>query len=132
MKLKEFNQENARKIVTGRSTVRIYRKTGVFQLSKQAAEVIGLQAGSRGTIHQDEEHPEDFYLHKTADPNGFLLRGRGTDLTGLTFNCTKAAVEILEPKNVDNSAAFQVSKLPITINGLEYWPIITARLLSLK
>ena len=132
MKLKEFNQENSRNIMTGRLTVRIYRRTGIFQFSKQAAEVLGLQIGSLVTIHQDEEHPEDFYFHKTSDPKGFILRGKGAELSGLTFNCSKVAVKILDLKKVEKSASFQISKQPMLINGLEYWPIITARLLSIK
>lgn len=131
MKLKEFNQENSRNIVKGRSTVRIYRNTGIFQFSKQAAEVIGLQVGSLVTIHQDEENPEDFYIHKTV-ANGFILRGNGTELSGLTLNCSMVAALILDSAKVGKSASFQVSKQPVISNGREYWPIITARPLSVK
>ena len=63
---------------------------------------------------------------------GFILRGKGAELSGLTFNCSKVAAEILDLKKVEKSASFQISKQPMLINGLEYWPIITARLLSIK
>lgn len=127
MKFNIYNSENSKSVFSGKAMIRIGRKAGLFTFSKMAGERIGLTEGDRVVIVQDADSPDNFYVHKTADPSGFLLRCK-TGGYGASFNCSRLANIIL-----DSTPFKTVSYLlgaPQVIDGQEYFLIITAKPLS--
>lgn len=95
MKFNIYNSENSKNAFTGKSMIRISRKAGLFTFSKTAGERIGLKEGDRVIIVQDADSPDNFYVHKTANPSGFGLRFKTANY-GASFNCAKLAAVILD------------------------------------
>jgi hypothetical protein len=125
MKLKIYNQENSKNVISGKALIRIARKSGLITFSKSACEKLGLTLNDKLNICQDEESPLDFYIHKTAHPSGFELRIKAPAKTGAAFNCAKLSNLILWDKNC-KSAAYLIGD-SFELEGLLYWPIITAK-----
>ena len=76
MKLIIWNKENSyspSKSAEHR-TIRVNRH-GYIYLSGALAAEMDLKHGSRLNMAHDEENPKDWYLCKTQDETGFLLRG---------------------------------------------------------
>jgi hypothetical protein len=95
MKLKIYNTTNSKISVTGKATIRVNERAGLLTFSKAAAELIGImEIGSSIEICQDEDSPEDFFVYKSATPEAFSLRIKGTNAP--TFNCTKLATLLLD------------------------------------
>lgn len=124
MKLKIYNSENSKNTHSGKATIRIARKSGLFSLSKTAGEKMGLVRNDRVIIVEDEENPGNFYLHKTSDPSGFALRFK-TENSGLSWNCSKLANIILASKLI-KSVSYTVGNAQ-EIDGMPYHLIITAK-----
>lgn len=127
MKFNVYNSENSKSIFSGKSMIRISRKAGLFTFSKTAGERIGLVNGDRVVIVQDSESPDNFYVHKTSDPSGFLLRFKTANY-GASFNCSKLANIILDstPYKTVSYILGGVQE----IEGLAYFLILTSKPLS--
>ncbi len=130
MKLKIYNTENSKGTNTGKPTVRINKKSGLFSLSKAASELIGIVAGDKIVFVQDEDSPADWFIQKTTDASGFSLRQKGTN-DGGAFNCTKLAHAILGSKSTFNYVGYPVCAAQV-IEGLNYHLIVTSKPLSAK
>lgn len=127
MKLNIYNSENSKKVFTGKSMIRISRKAGLFTFSKTAGEKIGLQLGDRVVIVQDTDNPDNFYVHKTADPKGFLLRFKTANY-GASFNCAKLAGIILDATPY-KTVSYLLGNVQ-DIDGMAYHLILTSKPLA--
>ena len=124
MKFKIYNSENSKSATAGNSTIRIQRKSGLISFSKKASENIGITKDDRIIIVQDEENPENFYIHKTADPKGFLIRFKTDDL-GASFNCSTLVNLILLNKKF-NYVSYTIGTAQ-EIDGMVYHLIVTSK-----
>nr|WP_321357212.1 hypothetical protein [uncultured Draconibacterium sp.] len=119
MKLKTYSREDCKYRYAGSPVFRV-EKSGVLKLSKQAYEQIDLKAGEKILILQDQERPTDWYIQKTNNEDGFVLRESSNHLA---FNAKNIAIEILKSLGVEFKAmSFQMSTNPI--DG-KYYAILT-------
>ena len=127
MKFNVYNSENSKSVFSGKSMIRISRKAGLFTFSKTAGERIGLVEGDRVVIVQDTDSPDNFYVHKTADPSGFLLRFKTANY-GASFNCSKLANVILD--STPYKTVGYILGGAQEIDGMAYHLILTSKPLS--
>ncbi len=133
MKLKFFNPENLPISTKGKPAVYINAKAGMFHISAIAAEKMGLKEGDSVELSQDEENTSDWYLSKSK--KGFALRNKmkGSAEQGLIFNNVTLAKMIFESVEYDQkSGRCLFGAEPVTVKSVDYWPIITASLLTEK
>lgn len=83
MKLIKFDATNSKTHKSGEAIIR-FNMAGGISLTKTATEELGLKAGQKVSVVQDEEKPEDWYL-VINDEDGFELRENTTG-TGVAFN----------------------------------------------
>ncbi len=95
MKLRTFNQTNSKSHTTGILTVRVSEKTGLFSFSKAASELLGLMDGDGILVSQDEDSPAAFFIHKSTDPEAFMVRIKKSS-SAFAFNCTSLAILLLD------------------------------------
>lgn len=128
MKLKTFNTINTAAVGRSAQPVISIGKAGVFTVNKAAAEQLGLTAGDRVELHQDEDSPRDWYISKCTTDSGFAIR-QGYDTKGLMFNSSAMRQLILKSCGKDASITKGV-RLPIGPTAIEntYWPLFTAAL----
>lgn len=137
MKLIIWNKENSyspSKSAEHR-TIRVNRH-GYIYLSGALAAEMDLKHGSRLNMAHDEENPKDWYLCKTQDETGFLLRGdRHKELpktkrhavNGVEFSNVCLATKLLAlVKTECFSVRFLVAKEPVEVEGVKYCKILTA------
>lgn len=121
-------------IRTGRRTVRMDRHGGVF-LSRALVLEMEVGNGSLVNLANDEDNPKDWYLCRTGDKNGFVLKEdrrkrKGNDckngnlLYGARFSCRFLCNKILDVAKMERAAVFMVSKTPVEANGTKYYKII--------
>jgi len=125
MKLKTFNTANT---ITRRGVnprVRVNDK-GTFYVNAGALNRMKLKTGDRIQFHQDEERGSDWYLEKTDDQAGFVLRAAASG-SSLIFSNQDIRNRIVESVNPQLTGSFD---LMIGIEPVEgkYWPLITASL----
>lgn len=137
MKLFIWNKENS--YSPSRSaelrTIRVNRH-GYIYLSGALAAEMDLQHGGRLNMAHDEENPKDWYLCKTQDETGFLLRGdRHKELPktkrhvigGVEFSNVCLATKMLSfAKTECFSVRFLVAKEPVEGEGVKYYKILTS------
>jgi hypothetical protein len=128
MKLKVFNAANSKSFVQGKSLLRINKRGGLLTFSGAATTVMGVKHGDKIVVVQDEESPENFYVHKTASPDGFVLRGKLGSKNGVAFNCSKLA-NMLAPKHLGISYPIGAA---VEIDGMTYHLIVTAKPMNEK
>lgn len=128
MKLEIYNVANSKSFVQGKSLLRINKRGGLLTFSGTAAQVMGVEHGDKIIVVQDEEAPENFYIHKTVSPDGFLLRGKSGTKNGVAFNCSKLA-NMLAPKHLGISYPIGAA---IEIDGMTYHLIVTAKPMNEK
>ena len=133
MKLKVYDKRNSCSFSTGRPTVRISRKAGLLTFQKGAISLLGLLPGDKLIVCNDEDSPRDWYIHKTADPEAFAPKQKGKAGANIVqFNSSILATKVLDSAGVAGRASFAISKTPAIINGMEYWPLITANPIGIK
>ena len=126
MQLKTFNSENVLPVRESKPCIHINTKTGLFNFSIGACEMIGLKPGDRVSFHQDEEEPTDWYLEVTK--NGFELRAKANVTKGMLFNSSVMARELVYSVQEVQSGRVLISSQPISVNKKTLWPLITASL----
>ncbi|OSZ79302.1 hypothetical protein CAP35_13900 [Chitinophagaceae bacterium IBVUCB1] len=124
MKLNKFSAANMSHIRQKASTIRLQRK-GANIISDLAVESIGLKAGDKVSLVQDEDNPSDWYL-MIDEQEGFTLRA-DKDSKHLSFNCAALSNTVLDAC-FDNvfSATFKLITEPNKSGGVNYYPIILA------
>lgn len=121
MKLVEYNAANAK--VSDRfpfTTVRISRRSGVFQFSKRAISDMNLKTGGRLLLFQDQDKSNEWYLLPSDKELSFKVTIK--NLGGPYFICTSAASKILGGSKLTiNFATYKVEK--VEIEGKTYFKI---------
>lgn len=92
MKAKVYSRENCKYKTNGKSAISL-SKSGVISISSQAIEKIGLTAGDKILMVQDEEKPTDWYIQKTEEEHGFVLR---KSTKHLAFNAKSIVIDLLK------------------------------------
>lgn len=128
MKLQSFNPDTLPGYIrTGRATLGVNFKTGLFNFSKSAVELLNIGAGSCIELHQDEENPADWYIQVATAGNGFALReSKDKDLLFLNHTgLAKLIKDCFEHEDVDpRSASFGISAEPIEHEDSKLYGII--------
>jgi hypothetical protein len=125
MRLFIYNKENTVSIGTrnGERTIRINRTNGVIYISKVLMNALKLKENEKLLFANDEDSPKDWYLCKTNDENGFVLKN---DKTGIRFTNKYLSAKILDSVKIESNATFLVAKEPVNNNGVLYFKIITS------
>ena len=124
MKLMEFNSSTSKYRPSGSSLIRIDSKSGVLQLSANAARRIGLEDNSYIVVCQDLDRPQDWYIKKTDDQNGFKLRG--TKSGSVMFNNAYIARKILQSAGITKQSATMLVGNAIELYNEALFGIITS------
>ena len=99
-------------------------KSGYVYITKKASDMLELSIGDKVSLHQDEENPRDWFISK--DKNGIKLRGKKEDGV-LIFHLAQAVKKLFSECEITaKSISFVVSKTPIILNNVKYYPIITS------
>lgn len=127
MKLKRFNQQNRLPGFRGnsRASVRFF-KTGMITFTASALKRLGLAQGQYVEIAQDEDSPEDWFIMHSTEQSGFLLRDGGKSGNAIFNNAHIGREFVNQFGPGKNSVACLLATEPVTIDGVEYWPIITS------
>ncbi len=122
--MKIFNKENS-SWKSGASPSVSFTASGVISLNRSACEVIGLKAGMKVSIAQDEDDSRTLYLFLDKE-NGFILRDYNKS-NSLAFNCaavTKVALSNYENEDGRTSVRGKLIKDPQLVDKAKYYPII--------
>jgi hypothetical protein len=131
MKLIYFSAQTLPKEMGGGSTKlpRVsFTKAGIIQFNKQACELIGLKAGDKVTLSQDDDAPQNWYFFKDKQ-HGFELRAAYKD-AGCIFNHKELVLAFLGSwgKDPKISHKIKVAGQPTLIKGdtakTQYWGLI--------
>ena len=96
MKLKTFNTTNVQSLGRTQSPFfQVNSSTGLFNINKTAAELIGLKDNSQIQFHQSEDDPADWYV-EVVKTDGFVVRYKENVGKGFLFNSTKLCRLILD------------------------------------
>lgn len=131
MRLFIYNKENTISTSTrgGERTIRINRTNGVIYISRILADVLKLKDNERVVFANDEDSPKDWYLGKTNDENGFLVRN---EKTGVRLISKSLCAKILDSVKIQSNATFLVANKPINDNEIEYFIIIVSSPLKIN
>lgn len=134
MKLKEFNTDTCVVVKTPRvhpASLFLNTKTGLFRISKEAAELAGLKVGDHVLFHQDEDEPTDWYFEKaSAKQKAFALRGVKSGLS-LLFNNSVLARQIAESVAFkDTAGKCLIAGEPTEFKKRQLFGIITGSLIN--
>lgn len=103
-----------------------FSKSGTITFNPPACELIGLKAGDKITLAQDEEDPRNWYFFKDAQ-HGFELRAGYKD-KGSMFNhkvMVSAFLQAFEkPEDVTHN--FMIAGQPTVMKNdkIKYWGIL--------
>ena len=123
MKLKKFNTTNASgRTISTDPRIRINTK-GIFSLNDYAARELGLSAGDRISLVQDEDSKADWFIVK--DPAGFPL-SQVKDSHSLSIQNAFTSRLLLSSCNLtESSYSFRVGVIPIEAAEEKLYAIIT-------
>lgn len=103
-----------------------FNKAGLISFNKKACELIGLKAGEKVTLAQDEEDPRNWYFFKDAQ-HGFELRPGYKD-AGCLFNHRQMTESLLQAfqKPMDITHKFTIAGIPTVMKSdkTKYWGIL--------
>lgn len=127
MKLKSYNMTNAASIGrVGKSSVRVNTQSGAISFSKLSIESIGLVDSLEIEFLQDEDKPQDWYVKKSSNGNGFPIRIKSGQRSISIVQSTHIAREIFKSLKLEQtSAMFYMSQTPIELEGSKLYAIIT-------
>lgn len=132
MKLKKYNTENSfvgvKNIVHPKLTICL--RSGAIRINAKMVEEAKFKTGDKVAFSQDEEKPENWYLHK--DKKGFPLNAHGKarfsknhslafcckDLVGRLLQCT-------ELKKESGTIEINIDSTPINVEGINFYEIAT-------
>lgn len=120
MKLITYNADNT---VSKQSPKLSIRKQGGVFLNKAAVDNFGLKAGDKIEFVNDEDSPREWYIKCILSDKGFELKD--SKFNSLTFNSKVLTDAILDSIKFDHSAAMLLSSSKTTIDGNDYWVIVT-------
>lgn len=124
MKLKKFNRSTqVSRGVCGMPYFAITRK-GVIRINRKAQELLAVEAGDRINIYNDEERPADWYLEKTPEDEGLIMRKSTGD--GVVCNSVSITNSIFKSLRIEkeNSVSMRIAPNPIE-DGSTIYAIFT-------
>src|SRR6185312_5396774 len=128
MKLMYFSEQTLPKVMGGgNKRARVtFGKSGVISFNSIACQLMGVKAGTKVTLCQDEEEPRNWYFF--LDPaHGFELRS-GYDDRGCLFNHSGLVAAFLGAFSLDaeKTHAFPIGGEPTVLTGskTKYWGIL--------
>lgn len=125
MKAKFYNSETVvRTHISNQPPTLFLNKYGQIRINKPLCEGMHLSEGDTIQFIQDEDKPEDWYLHKSD--KGFILRGDKTSKY-LGFNCAPLIHDIVKSLGFQliGSSRILVTLEPLNEDGMKLFPIIT-------
>jgi hypothetical protein len=130
MKIKIYNTLNSKNIILGKNTLRVNERGGLFSFSKITAETIGIVPKDRILFIQNEEKPEDFYIVKDNEKDGFEVRAKNVASgSSYSFNSCILATRLLD-KGVDVKHVVKLNRSEtfiigekIDIEGFSAYPV---------
>ena len=126
MKLKRFNQKTTASAPRGRATIR-FNKSGAISISGVAVDLTGINSGDYIEIVQDEQNPEDWYITKSDMNVGFKLRPGGKSGNSMANSAATCRAFLKQfPRTGKTSTGCLIGTVPVTFEGVDYWPIITS------
>ena len=122
MKLQKYNQLN--QISRGCRTIPFFRihEKGTMVLNQATADLLKVKSGDRINIYNDEERISDWYVEKTTDADGLLLRKHNK---GIICNAVKITDKMFESLRITKKASFLIAKQPIE-DGSSIYAILTS------
>ena len=111
----------------GPPQISINPKAVLISFTGKTIELLKIAEGEKIAFSQDEESPRDWFLSKNE--NGFPLRVRDDSkkkIKSYSLNNNAIARKLLNSLGIEGSFRFTIGTEPININGVDYWPIITA------
>lgn len=122
MKLKSYNTENMEVKRASIPSITVNLKVGTFSINRAACDIIGLKPGDLVQFNQDESNTENWYIEKVKT-NGFAVRGKTDESTGVLFNHTSMAREIAGSFDINSTFRMLVAGEPTkfekrTLHGL--------------
>jgi len=112
MKLKKFNRKDC-SINRGDGFAYItLEKIGIIRLNRNAAELIGLSVGDKLNVINDEDNPRDWYIEKTTDDDGLIMR-KHSDSGSICSNAKVITDEIRKSLGVETKTLrFRIAGKP--------------------
>lgn len=107
MNLNKFSAANMQHTRVKESTLRVARQ-GANVISEEAVAALGITAGAKISLVQDNDHPEDWFVIMD-EQEGFVLRAESKSKR-LAFNCAALSNTMLDALGWDNahSATFKL------------------------
>lgn len=126
MKLKSFNQANAKQHRAGVPSVRLNAKSGTITFSSAFSDATGIKAGCHIEISQDEERPTDWYVHLSPNPDAFVVRQKDKVYSPITIQSTTLVRGVFTSLNEsEESVSYRMSIIPLEVDGMKLYAIIT-------
>ncbi len=122
MKLKKFNRNSMGSRGIGQPSLGI-SKLGVVRLNIKAGELLGVADKDRINILQDEERPADWYVEKTADADGLVMRKCSGG--GLICNSVVITKQMMDSLRIDRAVTMRLAPNPIE-DGSAIYAILTS------
>lgn len=122
MKLTIYNNNNCIVEKNGNCLFRV-SKRGFCTITSPGLELLDLKVGDRIVV-ANEDGTKNWYIKKVADDAGFELRSISNSIG---FKNSAFNEEITRRLKLDGTVGFLICRKPVTIDGEEYYQLITSR-----
>lgn len=123
MKLKIFNKENCMLYFDRKDewSIRI-DISGLINFSRTLAKGMGVEDKSRVFFLLDLKNKKNWYLCKTDDESGFVIRD---EKSGIRFRNRALVTKLLGNAKRNDSIVYLIAKKPVENNGIKYFKVLT-------
>ena len=122
MKLKKFNRKDCHTRGLSYPAISI-EKSGIVRLNRYAAEHLSLNIGDKINLYQDEDKPKDWYIEKTTDDDGLIMRKHGDD-GSLCCNASAISSKVKVALGMDKTMHIRIAGSPVE-DGQGLFAILT-------
>lgn len=122
MKLTIYNNENCIVEKLANCLFRV-SKRGFCTITSPGLQLMGLQAGDHLVV-ANEDGTKNWYIRKVDDDTGFELKNISNSIG---FKNTAFNETITSKLKLDGTVGFLICRKPMTIDGEEYYQLITSR-----
>ena len=123
MKLKKFNRSST---LTGRQgsglPVLGISKSGIIRINTKAGELLSVADKDRINILQDEERLIDWFVEKTTEADGLVMRKCSGG--GLVCNSVTITKQMMSSLRIDKATSMRIAPAPIE-DGSAIYAILT-------
>lgn len=123
MKLNFFNKENCMPYFNRKDewSIRI-EISGLIIFSRTLAKAMGIKDKSRVFFLLDLKNKKNWYLCKTDDESGFVIRD---EKSGIRFRNRTLVAKLLGDAKRNDSIVYLIAKKPVESNGIKYFRVLT-------